>query len=304
MAVHRIRRCVLAVPGSNVKMAAKAAALDVDQVMLDLEDAVAPAAKVEARAGVIGSLLTATWNTKIVSVRVNDVRSQWFERDVLDVVEAAGDKIDTIVLPKAEQPSDVRTLALLLGRLERARGFARRIGIEPQIESASGLARSEEIAQAHERVESLTFGPADFAASIGSPALTIGGHRFPYPGHVWHYAMSRIVVAAKAAGLAAIDGPYGAIKDREGLVESAQMAKVLGFDGKWAIHPSQVGPIVETFAPTADELDRARRIADRYGRALSGEGVGAVAFEGELVDAATLRLAERALRNERDRGDR
>lgn len=302
--MHRIRRCVLAVPGPSLKMAAKAAALDVDQVMLDLEDAVAPAAKVDARMRVVESLSSASWTNKIVSVRVNDVTSAWFERDVLDVVEAAGDKIDTIVLPKVERPSDVRTLALLLARVERAKGRERPIGIEPQIESAKGLACCEKIAQAHERVESLTFGPADFAASIGSPALTIGDHRLPYPGHVWHYAMSRIVVAAKAAGLAAIDGPYGAINDNEGLAESVQMARVLGFDGKWAIHPAQIDPITKTFTPTAAELERARRISDRYGRALSGEGVGAVAFEGELVDAASLRLAQRALRNECDQVDR
>jgi len=276
-------------------MAAKACTLDVDQVMLDLEDAIAPTAKPEARRQVVESINGHDWSGKILSVRVNDVTSEWFEQDVTDVVTATGSKIQTIVLPKVERPSDVRRLALLLHRVERECAFGRAIGIEPQIESARGLVSVEEIAAAHERVESLTFGPADFAASIGSPMLTIGGHRLEYPGHVWHYALSRIVVAAKAFGLAAIDGPYGALKDTQGLMESAPMARALGCDGKWAIHPDQIESITRVFTPSDEELARARRISERYAGASQGD-VGAVTYESELLDAASERLAASMLK--------
>lgn len=277
-------------------MAAKAAALDVDQVMLDLEDAVAPDAKPQARARVIESLNALDWHDKIASVRVNDETTAWFERDVSEVVGGAGQRIQTIVLPKVESPAQVRTLALLLSRVERRKGIGRRIGIEPQIESARGLVAAESIAAADARVVSLTFGPADFAASIGSPVLTIGDHHTSYPGHIWHYPLARIVVAAKAAGIAAIDGPYGVLQDEAGLAESASMARALGCDGKWAIHPRQIETITRTFTPTSEELARAAAIARRYAGATSAEGVGAVSYESELLDAASARLAESLLR--------
>jgi citrate lyase subunit beta/citryl-CoA lyase len=296
MAIHRLRRCLLAVPGSNPKMAAKASGLAVDQVMLDLEDAVAPDAKPSARSTVVDALMRHSFTGKVVSVRVNDRSTRWFEQDVEEVVGAAGDRIDTIVLPKVDGSEDVLALAALLERIEREKGFERRIGIEPQIESAKALCFVESIAFAHDRIESLTFGPADFAASIGSPALSIGAFRFPYPGHVWHYAISRIVVAAKAAGLEAMDGPYGNLDDDAGLIESARMARVLGCDGKWAIHPSQIAPITAVFTPSEEELARARDIAARYSKATDAEGTGAVSHGGELLDAASLRLAESTLR--------
>jgi citrate lyase subunit beta/citryl-CoA lyase len=296
MTVMRTRRCVLAVPGSNPKMMAKAATLSVDQVMLDLEDAVARDAKPAARAHIVDALSRLDWSGKIVSVRVNDYATPWFEGDVLEVVGAAGRFIDTIVLPKTDGVDDVGALASLLARVERERGVARPIGIEPQVESARGLTMVERIAFADPRIESLTFGPADFAASIGSPVLSIGEFRFPYPGHVWHYALARIVVAAKAAGLAAIDGPYGNLEDVDGLLESARMARMLGCDGKWAIHPAQIEPITAVFSSTEEELTRARDIMARYARATGAEGSGAVAHEGELLDAASLRLAESTLK--------
>ena len=276
-------------------MARKAASLAVDQVMLDLEDGIAPPAKVDARARVIASLRSRDWSGKIASVRVNDASTEWFEDDVLDIVGAAGEFIDSIVLPKVEATSHVIALALLLDRVERERRLQRRIAIEPQIESARGLEVAAAIAAAHERVVSLTFGPADYAASINSPMLTIGDHRLAYPGHVWHYPLSRIVTAAKAAGLAAIDGPFGALEDEKGLRDSASMARALGCDGKWAIHPSQIEPITHVFTPGGDEVERARRIAERYAGAAAERGVGAVAYEGELVDAASLRLARTLL---------
>ena len=275
-------------------MAAKAASLAVDQVMLDLEDAVAPSAKPEARSQVARSLQRLDWSGKTISVRVNPVASSWFQRDVDEVAGIAGDRIDTVVLPKVESAAAVRELALMLHRIERERNFARRIGIEPQIESAKGLGCVEEIATADERVESLTFGPADFAASIGSPVLTIGGEAGDYPGYVWHYALARIVAAAKAVGLAAIDGPLGILKDEKRLERSARIARALGCDGKWAIHPDQIAPIQAIFTSSAEEMARARGIADRY--AESGRSAaGATSYEGELLDAASLRLAEAIL---------
>jgi citrate lyase subunit beta / citryl-CoA lyase len=302
MPSNRSRRCVLAVPGSNPRMMAKAASLRVDQVMLDLEDAVADNAKVAARATVIAALGNHDWSEKILSVRVNARSTRWFEDDVREVVGAAGDAIDTVVMPKADDADDVLALASLLDDVETERGLERRVGIEPQIESARGLCFAERIAFAHERVESLTFGPADFAASIGSPVLAIGEFKVGYPGHVWHYALSRIVVAAKAAGLVAIDGPYGNIDDSDGLRESAQLARILGCDGKWAIHPSQIEPLTLAFTPSDEELARAREIAARYETATTGERTGAVKHGGELLDAASLRLAKSTL--SRDAGPR
>ncbi len=285
-------------------MAAKAASLRVDQVMLDLEDAIAPSAKPQARGPLIESLNGLDWAGKIVSVRVNGVATPWFERDVRDVVGAAGARIDTIVLPKVESAAQVRELALVLSRIERDRGIARRIGIEPQIESARGLLAASEIATADERVESLTFGPADYAASIGAPVLTIGGHTADYPGHTWHYAISTIVAAAKTAGRAAIDGPYGALRDLDGLRRSAKMARALGCDGKWAVHPDQIEAIQAVFTPTADEVAKARSIAERYA-ALGRSGVsGTASYEGELIDAVSARLADGILARAGESPDR
>lgn len=296
----RSRRCVLAVPGSNPRMMAKAASLRVDQVLLDLEDAVADGAKIAARATVIAALREHDWSGKIVSVRVNARPTRWFEDDVREVVGAAGDAIDSVVMPKVDDADDALALAKLLDEVETEHGLERQIVIEPQIESARGLCFVERIAFAHERIESLTFGPADFAASIGSPVLAIGEFKVGYPGHVWHYALARIVVAAKAAGLVAIDGPYGNIDDVEGLRESARMARVLGCDGKWAIHPSQVEPLTEVFTPSDEELARAREIAERYETATAREHSGAVKHGGELLDAASLRLAKSTLKRDAD----
>jgi citrate lyase beta subunit len=261
---------------------------------LDLEDAVAAESKIGARSTVVEAIRGLEWSKKTLSVRVNDIATRWFEGDVIDVVSAIAERIDTIVLPKTEHAADVRTLALMLGRIERERRLERRIGIEPQIESALGLTHAEAIAAAHERVESLTFGPADFAASIGSPVLTIGSHKSAYPGHLWHYPMAKIVSAAKSAGLAAIDGPYGVLGDVDGLLESAAIARALGYDGKWAIHPDQIAPITEAFTPSEAERQRAQQIAERYS---AGAAVnrGAMNFEGELLDAASLKLARNVL---------
>ncbi len=298
----RLRRSELSTPGSSEKMMAKAAASDADLVFLDLEDAVAPAERPGARKLIVKALNELDWGTHIRAVRVNDVRTPWCYQDVIAVVEGAGANLDVVVLPKVNRPEDVYMLDLLIGQIEMAQGLPPRIAIEAQIESAEGMANVEAIARSSRRLEALIFGPGDFAASVGIPTLEIGGHDWPYPGHLWHAALSRIVVAAKAAGIEAIDGPYGKYQDLEGLRTSAMLARALGCDGKWAIHPSQLEPINMIFSPTPDELRVAREIQQRYQAALAGEQSGAFALNGSLVDAASLRMAERTLQRARAAG--
>lgn len=302
MPTARPRRTELAVPASNFRFIAKAATASADEIMLDLEDGVAPTARPEARTNIVKALNEIDWGTRIRAVRVNDVRTQWFYQDVIAVVERAGAHLDAIILPKVNRPEDVYMLDMLLQQIEAAKGLARHIGIEAQIETAEGMANVEEIARASPRLETLIFGPGDYAASIGMPILRIGGHDFDYPGHLWHAALSRIVVAAKAAGLEALDGPYGTYRDVDGLRTSALLARALGCDGKWAIHPLQIEPINRIFSPTEEELNEAQRIHDRYMRAVGDEHTGAITLGGELVDAASLRLAERILARGRAAG--
>jgi citrate lyase beta subunit len=295
MPAVRPRRTELSVPASNPRFVAKATALPADEVILDLEDGVAPAAREQARDQVVAALNTMDWGARIRAVRVNDVRTPWFYQDLIAVVEGAGANIDVIVLPKVDRPEDVYVLDVLLGQIEMAKGLPQRIGIEAQIETAAGMAQVEQIARASSRLETLIFGPADYAASVGIPVLNIGGQIPDYPGHIWHAALARMVVAAKAAGLEALDGPYGAYQDPDGLRESASLAWHLGCDGKWAIHPSQLEPINAMFTPSTDEITRAQEILDRYSRALLVDQQGALAVHGDLVDAASVRLAERVL---------
>ena len=302
MPTARPCRTELAVPASNFRFIARAATSPADEIMLDLEDGVAPAARPEARTNIVKALNEIDWGSRIRAVRVNDVRTQWFYQDLIAVVEGAGAHLDAIILPKVNRPEDVYMLDMLLHQIEAAMGLAGRIGIEAQIETAEGMANVEAIARASPRLETLIFGPGDYAASIGMPILRIGGHDFDYPGHLWHAALSRIVVAAKAAGLEALDGPYGAYHDTEGLRTSARLARALGCDGKWAIHPAQLDPINQIFSPTEAELSEARRLHDRYMRALGDEQTGAITLGGELIDAASLRLAERILARGRAAG--
>jgi citrate lyase beta subunit len=296
---QRPRRTELSVPANNLRFIAKAATSKADEIILDLEDSVSPAARPEARAVAVRALNETDWGTRLRAVRVNDVRTSWFYRDVIAVVEGAGTNLDAIVLPKVNRPEDVYMLDMFLSQIEAAMGWSPHIAIEAQIETALGMANVEQIARASRRLVSLIFGPGDYAASIGAPLLDIGGHAADYPGHVWHAALSRIVVAAKAAGLEVLDGPYGAYKDEEGLRTSARWARMLGCDGKWAIHPAQLAPINDIFSPTEEELRRAQDIHDRYQAALAGHSAGAFSIGGELIDAASLRMAERTLARRR-----
>jgi citrate lyase subunit beta/citryl-CoA lyase len=294
------RRSCLSVPGSSARMHAKAATLDADHVLLDLEDATAPSEKVGARAIVVESLRTLDFGKKAVAVRVNGVDTSWCYRDVVEVVEPAGDRIDTVILPKVESPADVFFLDRLLAQIERARDWpVGRIGIEVLIESASGLQRVDEIAGSSARLEALIFGPGDLSASLGLGQLTIGTPDHEYGGDVWHYASMRLLVAARANGLLAIDGPYAAFGDVPGLERSARRGAALGFDGKWVIHPSQIGVVNRLYSPDAATFARAEGILAAYRQATEGQGLGAVRFEGEMIDEATRKMAESVSRRGR-----
>jgi citrate lyase subunit beta / citryl-CoA lyase len=289
---YRPRRSCLAVPGSSSRFLAKARGLPSDEVFLDLEDAVAPAAKAAARANVIEALNSGDWGGKLRAVRVNDVTTPWAYRDVIDVVEGAAANLDAIVLPKVTGPRDVSWLDLLLTQLESALGQpAGRIGIEAQIEDASGLAAVDAIAAAAGRLEALVFGPADFMASLGMRSLEVGVPPAGYAGDAFHYPLMRILVAARSHGLAAIDGPYARIADLAGLGRSAASAAALGYDGKWVVHPGQIGTVNAAFTPAADDYDRAELILDAYEHASTGQQRGAALLDGEMIDEATRKLA-------------
>jgi len=294
------RRTCLSVPGSNARMQAKAATLPADQVLLDLEDATAASEKQAARAVVIESLRTLDFGKRVVSVRINGVDTPWCYRDIVDVVEAAGDRIETLYLPKAESPADVQFVDRLLGQIELARGWpVGRIGLEVLIESAAGLQRVDAIAQASPRLQSLTFGPGDLSASLGLGQLTIGTLESAYPGDIWHFALMRMLVAARVNGLLAVDGPYAAFNDLAGLEASARRTAALGFDGKWVIHPSQIEPVNRLYSPDSATYARAEGILAAYRQATEGEGRGAVRFEGEMIDEATRKMAESVARRGR-----
>lgn len=293
-------RSCLSVPASSARMQAKAVTLAADQVLFDLEDATAPAEKVGARAVASDSLKTLDFGTRAVSVRVNGVDAQWCYRDVVEVVEAAGDRIDSVILPKAESAADVVFLDRLLSQIELARGFAPgRIGIEVLVESAAGLQRVDEIASASARVEALIFGPGDLSASLGLDQLTIGTLGSDGTGDIWHYALMRLLVAARANGLLAIDGPYAAFADLPGLERSARRTAALGFDGKWVIHPSQIETVNRAYSPDPATYARAEGILAAYRQATETEGRGAIRYEGEMIDEANRKMAESIARRGR-----
>jgi citrate lyase subunit beta/citryl-CoA lyase len=290
---YRPRRTCLAVPGSSPRFLAKARGLPADEVFLDLEDAVAPAAKPDARQAVVTALKQGGWGDKIRAVRVNDARSPWAYRDVIEVAEGAGADLDVIVLPKVSEPAQVSWLDLLLGQIEQASGLEPgRIGIEAQIEDARGLAEVDAIATASGRLEALVFGPADFMASIGMRSLQVGAEPAGYTGgDAYHYARMRILVAARSRGLAAIDGPYLAIHDTDGLRRAAAGVAALGYDGKWVLHPGQVDIVNQVFTPDQDSYDRAELILDAYAEATTVRQRGAVMLGDEMIDAASRKLA-------------
>ena len=290
----RSRRTCHAVPGSSERFLAKAPELEADEVFLDLEDAVAPSAKEEARWRVIQALKETDFGPKTVVVRVNGTDTPHYYRDLIDVVEQAGDRLDAIMLPKVRTPGDVEMTDKLISQVELAMALEPgRIGIEAQIEDAAGLIACEAIATASARMETLIFGPGDYSAAVGIPVTTIGAAPAGYPGDHLNYVYSRLVVAARAAGIQAIDGPYAAVKDEDGLRERAMLARALGMDGKWTIHPAQIAVVNDAFTPRRDEWERAEAMLAAYERARTGEARGAAMFEGEMIDEANRRMAER-----------
>jgi citrate lyase subunit beta/citryl-CoA lyase len=278
----------MSVPASSERFLAKARDLAADEVMLDLEDSVAPSAKEAARGLAVAALkdgLVGERGDKLVAVRVNGVTTPWAYRDVIAVVEGAPGAVDSLVLPKVSGPAAIVWLDVLLTQVERAAGLpVGGVRIEAQIEDAAGLAAVEAIAVASPRLVSLVFGPADFMASIGMRSLTVGGQPEGYPFDAHHYALMRMLVAAKAAGLQAIDGPYAKIGDLDGLRAAATGVAALGYDGKWVLHPGQVDVVNEVFTPAPADYARAVRILDAYERATEVDGRGAVMLDDEMID--------------------
>jgi malyl-CoA/(S)-citramalyl-CoA lyase len=303
---HRLHRSELAVPGSSTRMLEKAPNAGADVVFLDLEDAVAPDDKVQARANVIEALNGLDWSACSVSVRINGLDTHYCYADIVEVVEQAGDHLDTILVPKVGTPADVLFVATLLSQIEAARGLPQ-INLHILIETALGMANVEAIAQTcPERLEAMVFGVADYAASTQARTTNIGGANPDYAvltdadqsgararhwGDQWHFALSRMVVACRAYGLRPIDGPFGDYSDPDGYTAAARRAAQLGCEGKWAIHPSQVPLANAAFTPDEAEITRARRILEAMEQA-AAEGKGAVSLDGRLIDAASIKMAE------------
>ncbi|MCR8921310.1 CoA ester lyase [Dasania sp. GY-MA-18] len=303
---NRLHRSELAVPGSNLRMLEKAPSSGADVVFLDLEDAVAPDDKEQARINVINALNNYDWSKCAVSVRINGLDTHYMYRDLVDVMEQAGDKLDTILIPKVGSAADVHLVATLMEQIEAAMGY-QQVNIHVLIETAQGMYNVDEIAAAcPQRMEAMVFGVADYAASIRARTTQIGGANANYQvlsgepndpnrqyfwGDPWHYAISRMVVACRANGLRPIDGPFGAIDDPDAFRAAAHAAAALGVEGKWAIHPSQIELANEIYTPSDAELTRATRILEMMEEA-AREGKGAVTLDGRLIDAASIRQAE------------
>jgi len=291
----RPRRSCLAVPGSNPRFLEKAKGLRADQVFLDLEDAVAPLAKPGARTNVVAALTEGGWGDKIRAVRVNDWTTQWTYRDVIEVVEGAGADLDAIMLPKVQTAEQVAALDTLLTQIEKTMGYdVGRIGIEAQIENALGLINVDAIAAASPRVETVIFGPADFMASINMKSLVVGEQPDGYDvGDAYHYVLMRILMAARAHGKQAIDGPYLQIRDLDGFRRIARRSSALGFDGKWVLHPDQVAAANEVFSPRQEDYDHAENILDAYEWHTSQAGgqKGSAMLGDEMIDEASRKMA-------------
>ena len=286
----KVRRSCLAVPASSDRFIEKAHGLPADEVFLDLEDAVAPTAKAQARANAAAAV-AGDWGGRVLAVRVNDASTPWAHRDVIDVV-LPRDGSTSIVLPKVTSPDHVVWLDLLLGQVELEAGLPPgQTGIEAQIEDAGGLAAVNAIAAASPRLEALVFGPADFMASVGIRSLDVGGTGY-VGGDVYHYALMRILIAARARGLQAIDGPYLKVRDVDGFRRSAASAAALGYDGKWVLHPDQIDAANEAFAPSAADFERASRIVEAYAHATGVQARGAVMFGDEMIDEASHKMAQ------------
>ena len=287
---QRPRRCQLSVPGSSEKMMTKAAGLEIDHVFLDLEDAVAPNAKTQARGLVVEAINNLAWHARTLCVRINDVETEWCHDDIIDVVTGAGERLDTIMLTKAKCAADVRFVHLMLDQLEKKLNLKNRIGIECLIEEVEGMMNVDEIAACSDRLECLVFGMGDYSASQEMQLLSVGAGG-NYPPDLWHYPRYKMTIACRANGIDPVDGPFANFRDPETYLKEAQRALVLGMDGKWAIHPSQVELANQVFTPNAEALAAARAQKTAYDEALA-KGLGAIDVDGVMVDAASIRLVQ------------
>ena len=294
----RLERSMLYVPASRWNMIEKAAASEADAVCIDLEDAVAADEKPASRANVVRAFRELDFGRKIKAFRINGIDTPFGYRDLIEVVEEIGDRVDVVMMPKAHLPQDVRFVCMLLTQIESAKGFDRQIGLEVQIESAKGFMWLREISEASPRLQALIFGPGDYSATMQMPVANIGeldeNDRL-YPGHRWHAVMHGVVAAARAQGLRAIDGPFAGYRDTAGLEKSARIARVMGFDGKQCIHPSQIAVVNEMFSPSVEEVSRARAVVEAYDEAAKA-GRGAVGKDGKMIDYANVRMARALLR--------
>ena len=292
-AKSRLQRSELAVPGSSPKMFEKALNSNADYIFLDLEDAVSPNDKIQARQHVIKALNEMNWKEKgkTISVRINSLDTHYMYRDLIEIVEEAGDKIDTILVPKAGTGSDVYMVDCLLTQIENNKNIKRKIGIECLIETALGMSNIKEIAKSSGRLEALHFGVADYAASLRARTIVIGGLNPDYPGDQWHHGISKLVMTCRAYGLRAIDGPFGDFNDQDAYIASAKRAATIGIEGKWAIHPSQIDLANKVFSPPESEVNKAKRILEELEKAAK-QGKGAAQLDGRMIDAASARMAE------------
>jgi citrate lyase subunit beta / citryl-CoA lyase len=286
------RRSCHAVPGSNEKFLAKAPSLPADMFFLDLEDAVAPLEKEAARAKVVNAIQEQDWGDAVLCVRVNAWDTRWTYGDVIEVVGNAGTRLDELMLPKVQNAAQVVALDLLLTQVEINSGLpVGHIGIEAQIETAQGLINVEEICAASPRLETVILGPVDFSASMGMPSLS-GGLLIPeYPGDYFHYVFMKILMAGRANNLQVIDGPYVKVRDPEGFREYSRRVQILGYDGKWSLHPDQIDILNEVFSPTHEQFDRAWEVLDAYRQATEGDRKGAVMLGDEMIDEASRKVA-------------
>ena len=295
---RRLRRVQLSVPGSSERMMAKAAASAADHVFLDLEDAVAPSAKVAARGKIVTALKTLDWGRKTRCVRINDLTTKYAYEDIITVVEAAGEHLDTLMVPKVLSGADVHFAATLLNQIEQNIGLKRKIGIEVLIEEVQALQNVEEICRASPRMECVIFGMGDYSASQGIDIRSVGSES-GYPGDIWHYPRFRMTMAARAAGIDPVDGPYANFRNPDVYLEECRRANILGCVGKWAIHPAQIEVALEVFTPKQEDVDRARKLAEAYAKA-EAEGLGAVNVDGVMVDVASIRILRNTLLNKAD----